>query len=695
MLGLLISIHFLPFLIISYVYQTIRQWLHSIPTNLSPIEIRKGYKSFSNNQLKLLKRSNKVDDSFVSSLDPDSSQRQSKQFHIQDQNYDKPFLKTLFDYVRLGRMDLAIDACISSDQHWRAASLRGGILYFNPMIDDNNNNSTDSAPIGNPNRNFWKSIAHQFSQNPNVDLYERALYGALSGTLTSVLPVCNTWEDHLWAYVNALLESSIDLKLNSTCNYWFEDKSNIPSFNQSIPTNLNDIFDQISKTNDYLNSSSNDPYTIAQVNIILNRSNHLLTSFANQLNQSMNLINDDDFAELLCFFAHLVLFFRELGPVQGFEDIPQGPSEIILEAYVRVLEARGEDKELVGLYAGCLGEGAGDESYAHYLWSLDINTPKDVRQSALLQTSEHGLNLERVANRTVELTLLDTFLNQPQIPLNVPDITSFSNNTTLSYQDLSLVRSIEWLIFDKSTYNFALVQTNGLLRYFLSSGNIPSAWNLLTSLPSDLLSFQPHISSVINDNDDVEEIVDDQVVEYMGYKQLFEIFEIHNNLLNLWSQQPDINRVAKIDFKNWSDQIETLTHIMKEKTIELFQTEWLRLGEEVNDKRQEELENIRQIYIPELVHRLHIILYEAKSIKVDYIDQSLDLSNIVADERYRIYLEFVKRSSLLLDKGIANSNILANYLELVKQASLSKFYYQEQQQHNHKQADAFKRFIIY
>lgn len=271
------------------------------------------------------------------------------------------------------------------------------------------------------------------------------------------------------------------------------------------------------------------------------------------------MLSPDAFAHLLRFFAHLVLFLRAVDGENPSEDVPNGPAEVILEAYVRTLEQRNETKELVGMYAGCLGEGAGGESFAHYLYSLDIATPIDVRKAALLQTLEHGLDLERVACRTVELTLIDTFARLPEIPIDAPDITAFANTSGLSYKDLSLVRSIEWLIFAKETYRYALIQSNGLMRYFLTSGNVSAAFKLLESLPADLMAYQPNSKT---EEDDMISI-DDQIVEYSGYQQLFELLDSHTKLVELWTLQPDTNKVAKLDYKAWSDQVEVSNRNLK------------------------------------------------------------------------------------------------------------------------------------
>lgn len=50
--------------------------------------------------------------------------------------------------------------------------------------------------------------------------------------------------------------------------------------------------------------------------------------------------------------------------------------------------------------------------------------------------------------------------------------------------------------------------------------------------------------------------------------------------------------------------------------MDIFTTEWMRLGADAHEKRVAELERIREIYIPELVHRLHSSLYSAKSIHI-------------------------------------------------------------------------------
>jgi nuclear pore complex protein Nup107 len=64
---------------------------------------------------------------------------------------------------------------------------------------------------------------------------------------------------------------------------------------------------------------------------------------------------------LLRFFAHLVLVLRGLG-----QSVPDDAANIILQAYVSILQQEGND-QLVAMYAACLREGSGEQSYARFL----------------------------------------------------------------------------------------------------------------------------------------------------------------------------------------------------------------------------------------------------------------------------------------------------------------------------------------
>lgn len=114
------------------------------------------------------------------------------------------------------------------------------------------------------------------------------------------------------------------------------------------------------------------------------------------------------------------------------------------------------------------------------------DTDRHTRQTALQRAHEHGLDLAKIACRTVELVLAEigeVSHTGPKIMMvhilklhsqsRLPDqnISLFNSDARLNPRQLELIRSLEWLTFDQCTYTDALTQANALARYFLSESS--------------------------------------------------------------------------------------------------------------------------------------------------------------------------------------------------------------------------------
>lgn len=135
---------------------------------------------------KLSGRQNSLHDPIVSELDPDATLRQAKGLMNEDAENERKLLKQVFAYLRIGDIGLAQQVCRDSNNHWRAASLSG---------------VSGKKEILN---NHWRKMCFQLARQAQVDRYERAVYGVVCGDLDSVVPVCQTWEDQMWAHFNAI-----------------------------------------------------------------------------------------------------------------------------------------------------------------------------------------------------------------------------------------------------------------------------------------------------------------------------------------------------------------------------------------------------------------------------------------------------------------------------------------------------------
>ena len=134
------------------------------------------------------------------------------------------------------------------------------------------------------------------------------------------------------------------------------------------------------------------------------------------------------------------------------------------------------------MYASALGENA-IERYALFLVSLALTADINERRLALTRARDHGLDPARVAVVTAERTIEQAFdVGQPLIVLQhfeprlyvqvlpilegpLPSIIALQPPPTDA--EFFLLRSIEWTIFQHTTYNTALEQANVILRYFL------------------------------------------------------------------------------------------------------------------------------------------------------------------------------------------------------------------------------------
>ncbi|KAL3224187.1 hypothetical protein MRX96_026767 [Rhipicephalus microplus] len=62
---------------------------------------------------------------------------------------------------------------------------------------------------------LWMRACWRVASSPTCSLYKSAVYGALSGNLQAMLPVCTTWEDQLWARMRAVVDVCVEQELRT------------------------------------------------------------------------------------------------------------------------------------------------------------------------------------------------------------------------------------------------------------------------------------------------------------------------------------------------------------------------------------------------------------------------------------------------------------------------------------------------
>lgn len=749
---------------------TIRDWLYTCPGPTHATEIRRGYWPYTKAALKHASQKNQPisqlssQNKLVHELDPDAPLRPLREATGQpgqdsrmndlmasnnaqlgrldqfDEEYDRAMLRTLYEYVRAGEIGLALDFCRQCDHPWRAASLSGGRLFQDPSLSEgdgygslavdpfNDSESVNESSLdpsstsygkmnraGCLNRKLWKSICLQISLNQSLSTYEQALYGALSGQISSVLPVCYSWEDHIWCYINSIFENQVDRILESTQMgyYWSHgklptlknksraqlenadsvfqddvdadlDDDDVGKFSdgynlgeESIKAAMNKAFDRVLRSeNAALAESARNPFHVAQMWLAIDKINDLFTTFHNQLKSASEEFTTENLSHLIRFFAHLILFLKSID-----QKVDNEASNAIIRSYVQVLEME-KKHDLIAFYVAELQQESGVETYAKYLISLGPSADRQTRRIALLRAMEHGLDLSRVACTAVTMTLKD--INEAKLQPNRQHGLNWYNNE-LTDKQTELIRSLEWLTIDRVTYFDALVQANSLIRYFLASGHPNAARQVLVSLPPDLLGFvanEKDLDEEAREPKDIHGLMNGastEILEFTQYQDFFHCLELHVEANEVLSHQP-VKGCPATELQEYKDVFEGLCTQLHTSIVNLLKSEWLQdvkldpnqvsSADESLLKRVSELERIRKIYIPELVFRLHGVLVDSSNFIVQNLRRALDLAAVVADEGFKNYIEFLPDQHELGELGSGSEGGAQKMKEYLKEIRL-------------------------
>ncbi|KAI0804804.1 nuclear pore protein 84/107 [Irpex lacteus] len=636
----------------------VREWLHDTAPEPQAVDATTGYWKFTKHQTMQNLRLNKQN--ALSGMDPDAVNRgDGGSLAPDDVVHDKALVSALYAYIRAGRLDDAIELCNKADQPWRAASIRGSLLFQWRAIgqgerdadamDDSDDTETESWH-GNRRRRLWKNACTRAALNPNLSDTERALYAALAptpATASQLKAVCHTWEDLLWAQLSVVCEEKESEELSKLAgSFWegsglgsttgrngnaFDEEEEDEEWEREVVESLESLADVTGQEG----TPAGGLYHTSQLHIILDRTESLLEQFVEGL-KAGEYVDLPEYPTLTRFFAHLCLYLQMI-------DVPAPPlaTQVILEAYLQVLEQAGQ-RELIALYAGALGDNAVDR-YAMFLTSLALSADVAERRLALTRARDHGLDMERVAVATAERTIERAFeeLPVPRGPLPVVS----APQPAPSDKELLLVRSIEWTTFMDSTYDTALEQAVVILRYLLGCGRLEIAKSLLDVLPNELASIREP---------------EERTVEFMHYRQFFMVWETLNRVVE--TRDLEVPQMTKDTRAAWLSDYKTLIQQAREQVIRLLTTDWLISDAERDQdiRRSRDLVRIRAILIPELILRLHTILFESRYRIPENLKHTLDLANIVADSRYRLYDDFAN----------VPRRKLSDYLLAVRQAIL-------------------------
>lgn len=671
-------------------YVEMRRWLEENAPPFHPVETRKGYLFYTRRDIRKRAADTASNSNVVTEVDPDATSRQRKEVALEDNEYQTGLLRTLYEYVRRGRVNSAMDLCIESDEPWRAASLRGGLLWRDPKLEpeydmpvDKEDTSFSAAAdlrprhtAGNINRLLWKKTCAALANDELNDRYERALYAAISGRLDEVVLVCESWEDYVWAYVNATIEACIDRGIKDTGILYVpaSDASLNHSQSKYAPVHdIKDVFEALgTHESETLRCEAHQPFHKLQSAIMVDKLPEYIQNFADSLQDGQMDGRDPD---LLRFVVHAALYLRQTGFA-----LPDGAVSTVLLEYIRQLSHSHRD--LVSAYVSLLPQEQQIEVYAQFLQEV-LSGSNTERMRYLKLAEEHRMDVDAIAERATQITIAKFASNTNSIDEDVQ--VAFAEPTEpVSEDELIQIRAIEWITSNPRLYEHALVELCQLARRFLLGGRTNAATQLFNALPDNFVQSEwvdkPHkedCSEASSDASDPFVIVDDKKQqqhssgaagsdnvtahfhEYIHLLSLCDAFAYYSTWAEMLYKQPAEakagERQAARRHAQWLEWKEDLTlatdrvaNMFRDKLLEV---DWLAtqsLGWDLEtDKsgRASELTRLRELYIPEAVFRLHSILFDTRMVVPGNLKQSLDLAQLVAGESLGIYQQLVKTSA--------------------------------------------------
>ncbi|XP_062931624.1 nuclear pore complex protein Nup107 [Cynocephalus volans] len=597
----------------------------------------------------------------VTELDPDAPIRQKMPLDDLDREDEVRLLKYLFTLIRAGMTEEAQRLCKRCGQAWRAATLEGWKLYHDPNV----NGGTELEPIeGNPYRRVWKISCWRMAEDELFNRYERAIYAALSGNLKQLLPVCDTWEDTVWAYFRVMVDSLVEQEIRTSV-ITLDETEELPREYLEANWTLEKVFEELQATDKKRVLEENqEHYHIVQKFLILGDIDGLMDEFSKWLSKNRSNLP----GHLLRFMTHLILFFRALG-LQTKEEV----SIEVLKTYVQLLISE-KHINLIAFYTCHLPQ---DLAVAQYALFLEGITEFEQRHHCLELAKEADLDVA-----TITKTVVENIRKRDNGEFSHHDLAP-ALDTGTTEEDRLKIDVIDWLVFDPAQRAEALKQGNAIMRKFLASKKHEAAKEVFVKIPQDSIAEiynqweEQGMESPLPAEDD------NAIREHLCIRAYLEAHETFNEWfkhMNSVPQKPTLipqptftetvaqehkEKKYEMDYGIWKGHLDALTADVKEKmyNVLLFvDGGWMvdvREDAEEDHERAHQMVLLRKLCLPMLCFLLHTILHSTGQYQ-----ECLQLADMVSSERHKLYLVFSKEelrkllqklresSLMLLDQGL-------------------------------------------
>ncbi|CAI8503900.1 unnamed protein product [Pichia kudriavzevii] len=562
------------------------------------------------------------DPKLIKELDADAPLRSNLEIDEDDKSNDERFFSKAFELLISNNLEELQDLCQNTN-NWDFALMIAGLQdRIDPVIDlDDYSNST--RPSGVKNKLLRKRTIYQLLQNEKMGLYEKACYSFLSNDFVYCNEPVDNWEQKLYLYLNNLLNIEVEnkeLKIIKRLGFQTNLIDKLPS-PPIMSENINDILNKLNNdSNSNIRDQSKHPIRVLIGSVISDNVQTLMNNTIksiDDLNSNDEIMNDTFILRVL---THLSIILQL---TYGEKIISNYDYTKLLKCYILRLILY-KKYELVPIYISFIPSDEIIQVYSHLLFQFDYESTDRIPQIENMRNLD--LPLENILRKTMEIAFRDT---AEYYPTNV--------TVQLIYDveaiDEKLYSTIFWFI-DAHMYSDCLEVIVILLRRFLLVGKIASAIKFLetVSLPKLIDNYKYKVTIIEDDNDELI-LPDFKLLELRYYNQLFTTFK---KLLDSNDKAEDIN------VEKFQGLVKSLNAIVREWLFPLVNYE----DDEVSQDDVETYKELRRIYLPTLFNALFDLLISKRQWGKKNVRDAMDLVNLLADEKYKLYEIFNSTNEL-------------------------------------------------
>lgn len=647
--------------------------------------------------------------SMVASMDPDAPFRERKNLHSLDREDEVRLMRHIFRYLRAGSLDKGKRLAEDMGYNWLSAILSGWLLQHNSIEEaeeeggeEENMDSSGRANVllyneGNTNRDMWKLMCWMIAEQNYEErsLYERAIFGSLSGNVAEILPLCSTWEDRLWAYFRCSIDVQIENELKQTISpkqyaarksgiICTQSRSNVdlPSAYWNNLRSPSEIFREVEAASMADKRLFDEEICFHQIQkfVILDDIDatfEVMIEWIRMRHDSGQML----YPNVVRFFVHFILFCREIGLLEVNATREHLAIEI-LEEYINYLIDQ-KQIELIAPYVACLPKTHQIASYARLLefvidpqqqqLCLDLASKACLDVELITKTVVESIRqqgLSEVTEAAADATTSNTTTTTATSIIS-PDVSTVGTLAAVaSIEDRRKIDALNWLFFNEIQYIELLLQSNCLMRDFVLAGKVDAAKEVFLKLPSDLLlGIDKQWKKLCPQESSPSVEIRNGVQEHICFQAYFQAHESIADWMNLYykckPREPKrpiskkfTDKVAydhqmknyESELKNWQEMLgkQAIVTATKINAVLLFSqgSEWMKDQEQVataaeesvtemQTRREVQLQRLRRFVIPQFVFTLQTILHSS-----DKMIECQQLINLVASESCRLYQQF-------------------------------------------------------